>query len=385
MLNNRKNIDILERYLDGTATAEEQVVVEKWYNSLPEEHKTSLQFTDQRREKLYQRIVAAFDNTASPAGTVVSLRRLARYAAAILVLVVAGYFTLTILRQPAGTEQVADAMAAVLKPGGNRATLRLNNGKIIDLDSMGTGSVATEGGMEILKTANGEVVYKSIPSSGEEDEIHYNTITTPAGGMYQVLLPDGSKVTLNSMSSIEFPTQFNAEERLVKVSGELYFEVTKSKTPFIADVPGKQRVTVLGTEFNLSAYPDENLVATTLVEGKVLVNDLQKQAEVKLDPGQQSLLKNGRITTNNNPNIEQVTAWKSGYFYFAQTPVPEIMKQVARWYGATVTIDPAVAAETFSGKIPRRSEIQDLMRLFEQTGEITCEINQRNIVVRPKK
>lgn len=376
--NNNKEIKLIERYIDGTATPQEQAAVEKWYNSISENDNEEI--TDEHKEKIYKKTVAALKNDFK-GGKTIALYKWVRYAAAVLIIATGGYFLLPLL-QNKKTQNIAHKQPSI-QPGTNRATLQLNNGQIIYLDSIKEGAIAMQDNMQIIKLKNGEIIYKAI-NTDNNAPVSYNTITTPVGGQHQVHLPDGSKVTLNSISSIRFPTRFTGNERQVSTTGEVYFEVTKNKIPFVVDVTGKQKITVLGTEFNVNAYTDEAAIATTLIEGSVQLQQTGNNAPTRLRPGQQALLKSGIVNTHDNVDINHITAWKNGFFSFNHTPMSEIMRQVARWYGAKITIDKSVENETFTGRIPRNADIEKMLRIFEKTNVFNCEIKGTQIFILPR-
>ncbi len=377
-MNNKKEIKLLERYIDGTATPQEQAAVEKWYNSISGHGDEEI--TDAHKEKIYQKTIAALKADFEK-GKIISLYKWVRYAAAVLIIAVGSYFLLPFLKNK-NTQNIAGSQPAI-QPGTDRATLQLNNGQIIYLDSINEGAIAVQGNMQIIKLKNGEIIYKAI-NTDNDAPVSYNTITTPVGGQHQVHLPDGSKVTLNSISSIRFPTRFTGSERQVTTTGEVYFEVNKNKVPFVVDVAGRQKITVLGTEFNVNAYTDEAAIATTLVEGSIQLQHTGNNNTTRLHPGQQALLKGVTVNTLNNVDINHITAWKNGFFSFNQTPMNEIMRQVARWYGAKITIDKSVENETFTGRIPRNADIERMLRIFEKTNVFSCEIKGNQIFIMPR-
>src|SRR6187455_1313496 len=200
-------------------------------------------------------------------------------------------------------------------PGGNKAVLTLSNRSDIILENVSNGTIVTEGDTKISKLNDGQLVYNILEE--KPTQVLYNTVTTPRGGQYQLSLSDGSKVWLNSASSIRFPVSFSGDTRRVEVSGEAYFEVAKDPSmPFIVNVAGKNEIEVLGTHFNINSYEDEGSIKTALLEGSVKVTSLKTGESKLITPGQQAQLNtNGQIAIH-KADIDKVMAWKNGYFNF---------------------------------------------------------------------
>lgn len=205
-----------------------------------------------------------------------------------------------------------------------------------------------------------------------------NTLSTGRGETYQVQLPDGSKVWLNAMTSLKYPANFStSKERRVRLDGEAYFEVSKDKQhPFIVS-SDNQEVKVLGTHFNISGYPDEASVKTTLLEGAVLVNNRE------LKPGQQASLKE-KIITITNTDVEEAVAWKAGMFMFTDLNLGELMKMVSRWYDVDVVYtSKEVINQQFSGSVSRFQKVSQLIQVLERTNLVKFKIEGRKITISP--
>jgi transmembrane sensor len=265
-------------------------------------------------------------------------------------------------------------------PGGNKALLTLNDGSTIALDDVGDGNLINEGGSKLIKV-DGKLNYKSIIS--DDSKILYHTVSTPKGGQFQIELSDGSKIWLNAASSIRFPTSFIGEERRVKVIGEAYFEISKNtKMPFIIDVNNVE-VQVLGTSFNIMSYTDEPFFKTTLLEGsvKLIMNNSSKV----LKPGQQSQIsKNGEIKILNNVDLNNVMAWKNGFYSFYGDDIETILRQLARWYDVEIVYKDKIE-DLFYADIPRNTKLSDVLKALELTGKIQFEIKGKSIIVKPYK
>jgi transmembrane sensor len=272
------------------------------------------------------------------------------------------------------------ANIANVKPGGNRAQLTLSNGKTIDLDEAANGLLAQQSGISITKTTSGQLIYGVKPAD-LNSKVAYNIISTPKGGQYQIILPDGSKVWLNSASALKFPTVFKDKERRVELHGEGYFEVAKNQNkPFIVQAAGTT-VKVLGTHFNVMAYEDEKEVRTTLLEGAVQLKS--KSASVILKPGQQGLLsEDARNIEIKNADLDAVMAWMNGYFVFDQANLPELMRQISRWYNLDVVYEGTIGEHEFVGKIKRSSSLSTVLKVLENGG-LNFKLEGRTLIVKP--
>jgi len=248
-------------------------------------------------------------------------------------------------------------------PGGDRAFLTLANGSIVALDSLQNGALP-EPGAQVARQG-GVLVYH--PTSAEAGAPAYNTLSTPRGGQFSIVLPDGSRVWLNASSSLYYPTVFAGEEREVVLKGEAYFEIAhRQRQPFIVTV-GDMRVEVLGTHFNINAYEDESQVRTSLLEGSVKLKS--GQAGGLLLPGQQASLsrESGELTIRET-SMGQAVAWKNGLFQFEQAGIQEIMRQISRWYNVEVGYVGKPTGRMFDGKIRRSAELSKVLKILELSG-----------------
>jgi transmembrane sensor len=270
-----------------------------------------------------------------------------------------------------------------IAPGASRAILTLSDGTTILLDSSKKGRLAQQGEVVISKTDSGSIGYSMAADNHPAAAPLFNTIATPKGGEYQLMLPDGTKVWLNAVSSLRYPVFFTGSERKVELSGEGYFEVTKNVTrPFVVSANGTT-IQVLGTHFNVNAYSDEATIKVTLSEGSVRVvppTTSVKNADVRLIPGQQAQVDpSGRITSG-TADLETALAWKDGLFVFKQAPIEEVLHQVSRWYDADID-DRVNISEHFNATIPRNVPVSKLLHLLEGTGSVHFKIDDKKITV----
>lgn len=276
----------------------------------------------------------------------------------------------------------AELVSHDIPPGGNKAILTLADGKTITLNEAADGELVKAEGMVIRKTGHGQLVYEVVGNEAAAATDSHNTVSTPKGGTYQIILPDGTTVWLNAASTLKFPTSFvSLNERKVELNGEAYFEVTKNaKQPFKV-LTAKQEVQVLGTHFNISSYADEPAVKTTLFEGSVKVKNLRgvKEGNVILKPGQQSIINEGVIKVT-KADVDEVLAWKNGVFVFNDEPLESIMKKVSRWYDVEVVYEGVDKNKLFGGSVSRFDNVSKVLRQLELTGGVHFKVEEGRII-----
>lgn len=358
-MNKEEAQDLLKRYTDNQCTPEEKVFVERWYlkeSDKPDSEEVINDLSRQQKE--------IWQGTLKKAGLPSERNNVWLYvkiasAAAILLFIGFSIYFFRLKENPAVQTmvEVTDPL-----PGGKKAILTLSDGSRIILDDISNGTLAMQGNTTIRKSADGQVIYNA---TGVESEEAYNMISTPRGGEYQVILPDGSKVWLNSESSIYFPTTFEGAERNVTLTGEAYFEIAKDPAKPFNVSANEVKVSVLGTHFNLMAYGDEASVKATLLEGSIKVSSGTSSALIK--PGEQADINTGDLSVS-QANIEEAIAWKNGYFYFKNTDLRSFMRQLSRWYDVEVEYRGNVPETVFSGKMYRNvkaSKLLDILSYFK--------------------
>ncbi|RKR83985.1 FecR family protein [Mucilaginibacter gracilis] len=297
-------------------------------------------------------------------------------ASAAIVIIVSGLYFYSKNNQL--SHKIHPAYVNDISPGKVGATLTLANGKEIKLSETSNGEIAKEAGVSISKSANGEVVYKI--KSNNNDPNKTNTLTTAKGETYLLILPDHSKVWLNAASSLTYSANLmDHGKRRVTLKGEGYFEIAKDKVhPFIVK-SNDQEVEVLGTHFNVNAYPDEYGIATTLLEGSVSVRSGRNFRMIK--PGEQALNTGSSINVS-EANIENVTDWKGGDFFLNHINFKVAMRKIARWYDVEVIYDASVPNELESGGwISRNNKLSEVLSAIEASGQVKFNIEGRKIRV----
>jgi hypothetical protein len=313
------------------------------------------------------------------------------WAAAVFLLLIGGTYFLILSKtqkQSVVTSVSHHPLPQDVPPGRQGAILTLSDGRQVLLDSLGNGIVANQNGTQVI-LKNGQLVYD--PAGKSTGEIVYNTMSTPKGRQYQLRLPDGTQVWLNSESSITYPALFVGNERKVEITGEVYFEVARLSAggrgkreeliPFKVKINDRTEVEVLGTHFNINAYRDEPLVKTTLLEGSVKVTNGTDNA--LLEPGQQAQLgASKKIRIIKGADIEKVMAWKNGLFNFEGADLEEVMRQLSRWYDIDVVYEKGIPDIEFVGEVSKNVSLSGLLKGLQGTG-VHFRIEGRRLVVLP--
>ncbi|HEY0244824.1 MAG TPA: FecR domain-containing protein, partial [Mucilaginibacter sp.] len=243
--------------------------------------------------------------------------------------------------------------------------LTLADGSKVILDNTHNGVVANQGNIQVDKRESGELVYHANDSANAVLKTQFNSISTPVGSQYQVSLSDGSKVWLNALSTIKYPTAFTGDERVVQLTGEAYFEVEKNKSkPFKVILANNTSVEVLGTHFDVMAYTDEKDIDATLLEGSIKVSKGDKNKTII--PGEQAKVNDDiKVST---VNAEEAIAWKNGLFSFDRSDTQSIMRQIGRWYGVDIIYQGKVPDNQFTGYIARTSNLSEVLKMLEVSG-----------------
>lgn len=383
---------LLKKYIRGDASPQEKALLENWYYHQLNNRDFTADAIDIEalKDEIWQE-VRRKSGLAAP----VTRRRRTRYplvAAVVVAVGLAAYFQF-ISPQAPSTYTVAELNGhdIDIKPGSNRATLTLADGRVINLSDDKEGIVID---VNALTYADGtEVVADAGPAdaAGLSTAVDkkYNILTTPKGGQYRVVLPDGSRVWLNAVSTLKYPNRFDPDERTVELIGEAYFEIAPVKsadnrtaTPFLVK-SSKQTIEVLGTHFNVSTYEDDPLATTTLFEGSVQVVPVGDDNKVKLTPGQQSIVQEGMNTKIQEADLEKALGWKNGEFVFYGESIENVMKGIARWYDVEVIYKRPVQQKVIWGAISRFENISEVLKMIELTGVVRfdIQIHERRVYV----
>lgn len=377
--------ELLEKIESGSATTAELAQYNQLYMNFQKVEDWDDIIMGERQkigEQMYTKISDAIE-LPSKKRRRYSFLSYAAAAAAIVVVVSAGFYFYK--QNDAASLRTKNSKIVHVHdrpPGGNKATLILANGREISLSDATNGDLVRQSGISITKAADGQLVYK-VSGAGKHlgnPSTEFNRISTPNGGQYQIVLSDGSKVWLNDASSLKFPTVFAGTARKVELTGEAYFEVSKNeKMPFSVYANGTQ-VMVLGTHFNVMAYPDENLVKTTLLEGAVKL--IHGDAMALLRPGQQgTILENEDTYKVSEADIASAIAWKNGYFLLDNASLSQLMRQISRWYDVDVIYAANLDDHAFVGEVSRKYSLMKTLKILELSG-VTFKLDGRTLTVK---
>ena len=375
----------LLRYTRGELSKEEekgieQVLLEvKGMNTLVEELK------DKNRIEHEMHIIAKFDTERALSKLKnrkqVKRRGILSWIAAASVVVIGGVSAWILLSQEPDVDNLS--VTEKFEPGKAIVTLEMASGLKYRLDTLS--SVVRNNRVNVAFDNNDGVLKIKEQDSladGATKEIGYNTVNVPYGGTYTVELCDGTKVYLNSGTTLEFPSRFDGKVRSVILKGEAYFDVARNVSkPFVVEVD-EMKVKVLGTSFNVKSYVDEPGVYTTLVEGSVAILR-DGQPEKKIKPGEQAYYNKGVGTLSiAEVDVNEFTSWKDGVFYFKDIALEEILRIVSRWYDLEVFyMNQGAKSVIYSGKLPMYSSVEDVLRKFEISGDVRFELKGRTLTV----
>ena len=374
-------LQLVDKYLKGQATAEEEQLLARFYNSF------KLDDTVVQQE-LEEKMLARLMQSVQPVPVKIKRMRSWQYAATAVILCLLASGVLYYLYT--GRQAVTHAPSLANRPdtiaGSNKALLQLADGSTIELNQVSNGVLAMQGSTAVKKTKDGQLIYEPA-QAGAAALGSLNTITTPTGGQYQLTLPDGTRVWLNAGSSLTFPTAFDSAGRQVTLKGEAYFEVAKvytkgrSRLPFYVKA-GENEVAVSGTHFNVKDYADAGGFEATLLEGAVQVK--HGSLVQPLIPGQQASIKPHSAVIKVRPaNTEVVMAWKEGLFLFDNTGIDEAMQEIKRWYNVEVVFEGSKPDIEFTGVLPRSSSVTEVLNLLESAqGGVAFELRNNTIIVK---
>ena len=338
--------DLLKKYGEGACTDEEKIHVEDWYHQLSGD---PVNISQGELKSIKAEILDNLPAAAAPA----KKRRLwpvivsATAAAAVLILL----FDYSNEPPP-----IKPDLAQNILPGSNKAILTLASGKTIPLDTSQQG----------VKVASGKISYLGSDRTIASPDAGNLKLSTPRGGQYHIILSDGTKVWLNAATTLSYPSSFPKNQRVVRLTGEAYFEVAhNAKSPFIVETSG-QRVKVLGTRFNINSYQDEPATVTTLEQGSVLVSlkdNTKQQPPAKLSPGDQSIVSGASMLTR-PADLATALAWKNGEMEFRDAQLPAILREVSRWYAIDIDYSRADLSRRFTGSVSRRARLSSVLKIL---------------------
>ena len=386
--------------LQGQVSHEEQLILEQWLARQSDENREFLEATtdwtaiEAHIQKFYhldteaalQDVWTRIEQVPVKETRVINMNRWLKIssAAAIAALLIGSAWWFTHKHSINSTELPGTAhYANDVPPGSNKALLELADGSTIELDSNRNGKLAQQGNSTVVANGKGDISYLPAGAEDASTAVTYNRVTTPKGGTFKVVLPDNTIVWLNAASSIRYPTSFRGKNREVQITGEAYFDVAAlAQQPFRVTVQRKDHapitVDVLGTEFNIQAYPGETVHAATLVQGKVRVKLLENSSI--LQAGQQVIVDQQQEMQTRQADLSATLAWKNNLFNLQDASIQDIMNQVARWYNVEVTYEGSINQQ-FVGKIPRNMNLSSVLEILESTGWVRFRLEGRHLTV----
>lgn len=381
--------ELAQKWLEGTISPEEEQEFANWYNQNEDTWMvvgdTHSQNRIQYRNRIYNQVISRINQAERWKG--IRWLRPAMAVGVLVMIVAAIAFYRFSIKPDYHERQISEIQEKDVEPGRDRARLTLSDGTVIDLDNQDNSVIRDKDGIRIRKIG-GILQYEALEKVTQRSQA-FNTIETPKGGQFKLNLPDGSRIWLNSASSLRYPVEFTGAVREVElVNGEAYFEIAPGTTakgwPFRVDVKGKQVVEVLGTHFNIMAYPDEDEIRTALLEGSVRVMEPGEGNAKLLKPGEQASLGLGKtFEIKKILDLEEATiAWVNGRISFRDADIETIMRQVARWYDVEVVYKGSLKERKFTGGISRSSNLSALLKILE-LNDIHFELQGRTLTVSP--
>lgn len=377
-MNKEDFIRIAEKVSDGSANKEELKQYNHYFNQYQQAYPVWNELSSAEKENIGEALGKRISTSIEPVALTQKWQLWPRYVAAAAMLLMLSFGIYFYRNEKVAPPYVVHQKNQDLHPGSNKAFLTLADGRKIDLDEAHNTNLAEQSGISIIKAVDGQLIYKTNANATATGS---NTIETPVGGQYQVRLPDGTEVWLNSSSSLRYPIRFTGGKRVVEVRGEAYFEVAhQAKMPFVVRSI-KQEIEVLGTHFNVMAYADEAEVQTTLLQGSVKISTAENSLLLK--PGQQAQVTNVSALLNPNADIEDAVAWKTGKIQFTNMNIQNIMRTLARWYDFDAEYQGKQTNTTFGGSFSRTKNLSVILKSLESTGDIHFKIEGRRVIVMP--
>ncbi|WEA00558.1 FecR family protein [Mucilaginibacter sp. SJ] len=374
--------ELYERCTSGNCTLEEQELFEAYRDNFDLSDMPWIADLGDRAE-IEKRLKTDLHNRLSK-NQIKPLIRIRWWAAAAVIFALGGL--LVVNKHFDGTTKPHEMASGgnIVKPGSNKATLTLPEGKQIILNGLHKGHLFTLNDVAVNNDIDSSLTYQKTTAGISRSSQPYHILSTPFGGKYQLTLADGTKVWLNAGSTIKFPINFTGRERVVELSGEAYFEVAHDRTrPFKVTAAG-QLVQVLGTHFNINAYQDENAVKTTLLQGSVKVygkNQTPGVPEVIIKPNEQAVFKNNRLSKI-TVDAEAFVAWKEGVILFKNADIRDVMRKISRWYNVEVEYQGQLGNDTYNGEIPRNAAFSEVLKILK-LDDIKVKQNGRKLIVSP--
>lgn len=391
-MNKSKLIYLYQRYLDDTCTTEELQELDLLLNNPAYENNfielldsswdksniaQSTDLSESKADQIYLRIIQTKPQHKTNSKLWIRIAAVFLLTASVGLLFYTKKTNKNTAALQAKTEKQKTKTGEIM-PGSNKAVLTLGNGKTVILDDSQIGQIAAEPGVKINKVKDGQLSYAANGYTSSEAE--QNTMDIPKGGQYHITLPDGTEVFLNAGSTLSYPTRFAGKNRKVTLKGEAYFEVKKNpEMPFLVNVNNRQQIEVLGTHFNVKAYPDESMISTTLLEGSVKV--VANHQRLQLKPGQAAINNLSGSLSVVPADLDEAMAWKNGLFVFNNENITTVMKKISRWYDVDVVFKGDLDNINFTGNYSRSKSLNNLFKNIELMEKVHFHAEGRRITV----
>lgn len=384
---------LFEQYQSGRATEQERSEFLELFESFPnreamtelligemKQKETVMEMRPEEWQSIVESILQREKASEAPARKIFGWKKIA-VAASIVGLLATGAWLIFFNQSPEQQITTAKPTGQDVQPGKDGAILTLADGRKIVLDDLQNGKIT-----DVAVKKDNQLSYSNAETTATTQ---YNTMSTPKGRQFSLVLADGSKVWLNAASSIRYPVAFTGSERAVEITGEAYFEVAPSnfaqgggqgKRPFIVSVNGV-KVEVLGTHFNITAYNNESSIKTTLLEGSVKTSVVNGESVI-IKPSQQAEITNSKqIVTHDNVDTEKIIAWKDNVFLFSGDDIQSVMRMIERWYDVEVEYKGNITDRHFTGIISRNNKVSEVLKMLQGTEKIKFEIDGKKIIV----
>lgn len=371
--------ELLNKYVQGTCSEEESAMLESWHlKDLSESKNTPSKETILLVNERMRFILSAYTDHPKLHRTQRLWPRLA-YVASVLIMI--SLITYIYVDHSANNEPSVlnhKNRSSDISPGSDKAMLTLSDGKKILLDNTSHGLLAKEDKVNIHSAIQGTLTYSKLKRTDSRTYSH--VLETPKGGRYQVDLSDGTKVWLNASSSLIYPTVFEGKERYVQLTGEAYFEVAKDKNRPFKVKSGRQVIEVLGTHFNVFAYPDEKKIQTVLLEGSIKISKGNKVRLIK--PGQlATTIDSSDVISAVEADLEKSLAWKNNEFMFNGEDLESIMKSVSRWYNIEIVYRGNSGKTKYWGVVSRNQNLSAVLKMLQSAGKVSFSVEGRRVIV----
>ena len=402
MTEGKKDFDLLKKFLDKECSDDERRIVINWFDDKAHEQKLSFvlkrhwdeldyehaeldETTEKILNKIHHQINIENDDKEANRPIVHKLTPKGRkwspirWAASIAILLVLGYI-ITYYGNPEKKQEFVQQNLSYIKPGKPKAVLKMNDGRTIELCKSCSVEEHEADGTKIVGT-NGAISYKQDGDTESKEQL-FNTLSIPRGGEFRLQLSDGTTVWLNADSEFIYPVQFQGDTRVVKLKGEAYFEVAHDASrPFQVITQDQMNITVLGTKFNVRAYPDSENSYVTLNSGSVAVTAAGEM--VKVSPNEQLVYnENARRLKTRKVDASAYSAWKDGEFIFDSVTLEDLMKDLGRWYDVQTDFDTEeLKHKRFTGDMKRYDSFVTVLNLLQGAEKITFEVNDKKVFI----